>query len=79
MPHHMKSGVLRAFLTWGDDAAGELGVGRSLVASRPLAFPGVTGIVAIAAGGSHVLALKGDGTVLAWGYNTSKSITRQLF
>jgi len=27
------------------------------------------GITAIAAGGSHALALKGDGTIYAWGYN----------
>jgi hypothetical protein len=29
----------------------------------------LTGVVAITAGGSHNLALKSDGTVVAWGYN----------
>ena len=29
--------------------------------------PGLTGVVAISAGGYHNLALKGDGTVVAWG------------
>jgi len=35
----------------------------------PDSFPPLTGIIAIAAGGSHALALKDDGTVYAWGYN----------
>jgi hypothetical protein len=30
---------------------------------------GLTGVTAIAAGARHSLALKGDGTVVAWGYN----------
>jgi alpha-tubulin suppressor-like RCC1 family protein len=33
--------------------------------------PGLINVVAIAAGGSHNLALKVDGTVVAWGSNTS--------
>jgi alpha-tubulin suppressor-like RCC1 family protein len=37
----------------------------------PLQVPGLTGITAIAAGGSHVLALRSDGTVAAWGANGS--------
>jgi hypothetical protein len=31
--------------------------------------PGLSGVTAIAAGGSHTVALKNDGTVVAWGYN----------
>ena len=69
--HSVALGADGAVRTWGDDAAGELGVGRSLVSSQPVAVAGVSGIVAIASGGSHVLALKGDGTVLAWGYNNN--------
>jgi hypothetical protein len=31
--------------------------------------PNLKGVVALAAGNSHSLALRGDGTVVAWGYN----------
>ena len=30
---------------------------------------GLTGVIAIAVGGNHSLALKSDGTVWAWGFN----------
>lgn len=33
--------------------------------------PGLANVVAIAAGKNHMLALKSDGTVVAWGLNTS--------
>jgi alpha-tubulin suppressor-like RCC1 family protein len=35
----------------------------------PVPVSGFTGIMAIAGGGAHSLALKNDGTVWAWGYN----------
>lgn len=57
--------------SWGDDASGQLGVGRSLVSAIPIAVAGVTGIIAIASGYSHVIALKADGNVLAWGKNAN--------
>ncbi|MEP7154943.1 MAG: hypothetical protein ABI905_04165 [Betaproteobacteria bacterium] len=55
--------------TWGNDSAGQLGVGRSLVSANPVAVRGASGISAIASGDSHVIALKSSGTVLAWGDN----------
>jgi alpha-tubulin suppressor-like RCC1 family protein len=60
---------------WGSNRGGQLGIGTAgtgtdrsvptqvLEASQPL-----SGVVAIAAGMSHSLALKIDGTVWAWGY-----------
>jgi alpha-tubulin suppressor-like RCC1 family protein len=35
----------------------------------PASVPELTGVVAIAAGGGHILALKSDGTVWTWGHN----------
>jgi alpha-tubulin suppressor-like RCC1 family protein len=59
---------------WGENEAGQLGDG-SLVTTSPwgkalpvrVALPG--GVVALAAGGDHSLALLSNGTVWAWGYN----------
>jgi alpha-tubulin suppressor-like RCC1 family protein len=56
---------------WGANAHGQLGLGAADSASHPVptAVPGLTGVTAIAAGYRHSLALKGDGTVWAWGSN----------
>jgi alpha-tubulin suppressor-like RCC1 family protein len=57
-------------LAWGADGSGQLGDGVTLTnQSSPVAVSGATDIVAIAADGGHSLALKADGTVLAWGNN----------
>ncbi len=37
--------------------------------------PGLNGVVAIAAGSAHSLALKNDGTVVGWGFNLSGQAT----
>jgi alpha-tubulin suppressor-like RCC1 family protein len=46
---------------------GGIGEGKGAFAPHPV--PGLAGIVSLAAGGRHNLALRGDGTVWAWGAN----------
>ena len=56
---------------WGDGAAGELGDGGTLdgsdVTTVPLQVRGLTGVTSVAAGYFSGYALRGDGTVWAWG------------
>ncbi|MBQ8300663.1 MAG: hypothetical protein IJX57_01675, partial [Clostridia bacterium] len=61
---------------WGYNANGELGNGASANIYSPIRVTGgetgeeyLSGIVEIAAGSNHNLALRKDGTVWAWGYN----------
>ena len=69
-------------LAWGRNFSGELGTGEAprmeagvkgtqveVPVTRPQPIPGLTDVVAIAAGGQHALAVKRDGTVWAWGKN----------
>src|SRR6266851_2418171 len=71
-------GTVRA---WGSNGSGQLGDGtttgpETCVEARPcsrtpVAVSGLSGVVAISAGGSHSLALLSNGTVRAWGNNGS--------
>jgi alpha-tubulin suppressor-like RCC1 family protein len=59
-------------LAWGFNSTGQLGDSSTVSKSVPVQVTGLgpgSGVIAIAAGGTHSLALKGDGTVLAWGAN----------
>ena len=56
--------------TWGNNAYGQLGDGWNVSTQpTPTLVPGLSGVTAIAAGGIHILALKSDGTLRAWGRN----------
>jgi alpha-tubulin suppressor-like RCC1 family protein len=57
--------------TWGSGSHGELGQGASTSTNYyPAQVPGLTNIISISAGWFHILAVKSDGTVWAWGNNS---------
>jgi alpha-tubulin suppressor-like RCC1 family protein len=64
-----------AVVGWGYNAFGQLGDGTTTSSSVPLQVKGVggvgllTGVIVVAAGGTHSLALLSNGTVVAWGDN----------
>lgn len=64
----------------GANNAGQIGDGSSSSRANPVrvetaAGVPLTGIIAIAAGGTHSLALKDDGTVFGWGSSTYGQVT----
>ena len=61
-----------AVVVWGDNANGELGDGGYEPRGEvPVPVVGLTNVAAVAAGGSHALALLSNGTVVAWGADGS--------
>jgi alpha-tubulin suppressor-like RCC1 family protein len=57
---------------WGSNQQGQIGNGASGVnQTTPTPVPGVSEVVAVAAGSRHSLALRRDGRVFAWGANES--------
>jgi len=61
--------------TWGWNNTGQLGyetpLGRSLT---PVQVPNLSGVVSVSAGTYSSFAIKGDGTVAAWGSNGSSQL-----
>jgi alpha-tubulin suppressor-like RCC1 family protein len=60
---------------WGDNSQGQVGDGTwNNQRNSPVQVSGLTDVVAIAAGGLHSLAVKGDGSVWGWGYNANSQL-----
>ena len=64
------SGTSGPAYAWGYNADGELGNGSLTESSTPMPVSLPSGVTAIAAGGSHSLAIDSNGQLYAWGSNS---------
>lgn len=56
---------------WGQNTGGQLGDGTTTQRKTPTQVSGLSGVVAVAAGAIHSLALTSTGVLYAWGDNTT--------
>ncbi len=64
-------------VSWGMNVTGQLGTGNTIQQTSPAAVGSLgsgSGVIAIAIGGAHSMALKSDGSVVAWGSNGAGQI-----
>jgi alpha-tubulin suppressor-like RCC1 family protein len=61
---------------WGRNEYGNLGQGAIdlLPHATPTQVPGLTGVVQLASGRDHILALRADGSLYAWGLNQNGQV-----
>ena len=59
---------------WGANHRHQLGNGSAVPSPTPQPVAGITGVVAVASGDYHLLALTAGGQVLAWGANDSGQV-----
>jgi alpha-tubulin suppressor-like RCC1 family protein len=64
---------------WGDNAAGQLGLGDTDGRDVPTLVPGLTGVAQIEAAARHTCARLEDGTVRCWGGNEEGPLGDGLF
>ncbi|MCZ8518601.1 MULTISPECIES: RCC1 domain-containing protein [Paenibacillus] len=57
-------------LAWGNNDAGQLGLGDTANRLTPILIPNLTDVIQVAVGTGFSMALLKDGTVKAWGTNT---------
>lgn len=71
LPGTAPAATLGTPLTFGTNTFGQFGDGSATTAQRttPGAVTGLSDVVKVAGGREHVLALRSDGTVMAWGHN----------
>jgi alpha-tubulin suppressor-like RCC1 family protein len=55
--------------SWGYNASGQLGDNSTAISRVPVAVQGLSGVIAVSAGGEDSIALLSSGKVMAWGNN----------
>lgn len=64
-----------SLLAWGQNGNGQLGVGDKADRAEPTASsPQVSPLSSMGMGATHVVAVRGDGSIYAWGWNLEGSL-----